>query len=416
MKAKFLLISLAVAFFTATQDARAADENNCMACHAKLMKKYSTPVKLYSRDIHSQVGLICSDCHGGDPSRERRHDRNDPAQQFLGAPGAEQIPAFCDRCHGNTSYMRGFNPALPVDQLVKYRTSRHGQLLLGKGDTRAANCVSCHSVHDIYQAGDPGSSVYDTNIPKTCAGCHSDKEYMAGYSIPTDQYTEYAASVHGAALLERGDVGAPACNDCHGNHGAVPVEVADIFQVCGMCHVNNERLYRESFHSSIFEELEMPGCETCHGNHAVARPDESMLGAGDNSACGKCHEQSEDDPGFALGLNMKKELDSLSISLISTSRLVESAGQQGMEISELSLNLRDIRQSLIKSRTAVHTFDDIAVADLTREGIELAAQVAQSARKLLAEHGKRRWWLGGATLVLLAMILALYLKLRAIEK
>jgi len=238
---------------------------------------------------------------------------------------------------------------------------------------------------------------------------------MAEYAIATDQYPEYAASVHGVALLERGDVGAPACNDCHGNHGAVPVEAADIFQVCGMCHANNEKLYRESFHSSIFEELEMPGCETCHGNHAVAHPDESMLGAGDNSACGKCHEQSEDDAGFALGLNMKKELDSLSMSFATATRLVENAEQQGMETSELSFNLRDIRQALIRSRTAVHTFDDTAVADLTKGGIELAARVTQSARKLLDEHGKRRWWLGGATLVLLAMILGLYLKLRAIE-
>jgi len=416
MKVKFLLISLAVAFFATAQNAHPAGDNNCMACHAKLMKKYSIPVELYSRDIHSQVGLICSDCHGGDPSREIRHDPNDPAQAFIGTPNPEEIPTFCDRCHGDADYMRGFNPALPVDQLIKYRTSRHGQLLLEKGDTGAANCVSCHSVHDIRQARDPGSSVYDTNIAKTCASCHSDKERMAEYGIPTEQYAEYAASVHGVALLERGDVGAPACNDCHGNHGAVPVEVENISQVCGMCHVNNERLYRESFHSSIFEELEMPGCETCHGNHAIARPDESMLGAGDNSTCSNCHEQSEDDAGFVLALNMKKELDSLSTSFASATRLVERAGQQGMEISELTLDLRDIRQSTIKSRTTVHTFDDVAVAELTRPGIELAAQVAESARKLLAEHQKRRWWLGGATLVLLAVILGLYLKLREVEE
>lgn len=416
MKVKFLLITLAVASFTANQNALGANDNNCMACHAKLMKKYSAPVKLYSRDIHGQVGLICTDCHGGDPSRERRHDRSDPAQAFIGAPSPEQIPAFCNRCHGDAGYMRGFNPSLPVDQLVKYRTSRHGQLLLEKGDTRAANCVSCHSVHNIHRAKDPGSSVYDKNIPETCAGCHSDKDYMAEYDIPTDQYEEYGASVHGVALLERGDVGAPACNDCHGNHGAIPVEVADISQVCGMCHVNNERLYRESFHSSIFEELEMPGCETCHGNHAVAPPDESMLGEGDNSACGKCHEQSEDDPGFVLSLSMKKELDSLSTSFDFATRLVEKAGQQGMEISELSLSLRDIRQSAIKARTTVHTFDDLAVAEQAGPGIELAAQVAESARKLHVEHQKRRWWLGGATLVLLAVILGLYLKLRAIEE
>jgi len=417
MNLKSLLITGSALFFTVNfvRSAPAAAENNCILCHSRLMKKYSTPVELYKQDIHDQAGITCSDCHGGDPTLTERHERNDPAQGFLGAPAPQEIPSFCDRCHGNTQYMRSHNPSLPVDQLVKYRTSMHGKLLFEKRDTRVANCVSCHGVHNIRPVKDPASPVYPVNLPQTCARCHSDKQYMADYGIPTDQHEKFASSVHGVALLEKGDVAAPACNDCHGNHGAIPPEVEHISQVCGLCHANNAKLYRGSFHASIFEDLETPECEYCHSNHAIAHPDESFLDTGENATCATCHEQEESDEGFAVSLRMKNVLDSLSYSISSTTRLVEQAEQQGMEASELRFSLRDIRQSLIEARTMVHSFDDDRVREVARTGIELAQQVSASAKGLLSEHRKRRWWLGGATLVLLALILGVYLKLREIE-
>ncbi|HUU26324.1 MAG TPA: cytochrome c3 family protein [archaeon] len=416
LKAVLTVFSSALLSAALASGAKAAAENNCLSCHARLMQRYSTPTVLYEKDIHQKAGLICSDCHGGDPEGKKWHGPRNPAQGFLGAPAPAEIPTFCDRCHGNVVYMRSHNLSLPVDQLVKYRTSRHGELLLGQGDIKAASCVSCHSVHDIRQVGDPGSSVYPVNLPGTCAGCHADAQYMAGYGIPTDQFAKFAGSVHGVALLERGDVGAPACNDCHGNHGAIPPEVDHISQVCGLCHVNNEKLYRESFHAEIFKALGSPDCETCHGNHGIRHPDESFLGAGENSVCGNCHEQSRNDAGFALGLAMRSILDSLAASLSATTGLVEKAEQLGMETSELSLSLRDVRQSLIEARTMIHSFDDTEVSKAAQPGVKLALELKAGALDLLSEHKKRRWWLGGISLIVLALIAGLYLKLREIEK
>lgn len=393
-----------------------ATENQCVTCHSRLMRNYAQPALLYHNDVHAQAGLLCSDCHGGNPTNPLRHDPDDPEQKFLGKPAPRDIPSMCDKCHGDPSYMRRYNPSLPVDQLEKYRTSRHGELLLGQGDPKPAHCVSCHSVHDIRQANNPASPVYAANLPATCSRCHSDSEYMAGYGIPVDQYEKYRASVHGQALLGRGDTGAPACNDCHGNHGAFPPEAGSIAQVCGMCHVRNDQLYEDSFHASIFEALEVSGCETCHGYHEVDHPSTAMLGAGDISACGACHSQEEDDPGFALGLEMKSVLDSLSVRIEKATALVAGAGRRGMEVSELEFNLRDIRQSLIESRTAIHSFDPEQVRESARPGLELVAQVDSLARLTLVEHGKRRWWLGGATLVLLAIIGGVALKMRRVEE
>ncbi len=411
-----LLVIPASAAAQSGSEKPAAAVNNCIRCHSGMMKKYALPAQNYHDDIHSQAGVLCSDCHGGDPSNPRHHDRKDPKQNFRGKPAPQDIPGLCSHCHGNPVYMRGKNPSLPVDQLEKYRTSRHGELLLGQGDPKPAQCVSCHGVHNIRQAGDPASKVYATNLPGTCAACHADEKYMAGYGIPTNQMALYQTSVHGQALLGRDDTGAPACNDCHGNHGAYPPETSNVAQVCGLCHARNFALYQASFHAPIFDSAGESGCATCHGSHGIQHPTEEMLGEGERSACGKCHQMSADDKGFALGLEMKGVLDSLSGKMDSVAARVQKAHEHGMEVSELQLSLRDVRQSLIESRTSIHSFDPDQVRKTAAPGMLLAAQVDSLAGQTLYEHGKRRWWLGGMTLVLLTVIAGVVMLLKQIER
>ena len=117
--------------------------------------------------------------------------------------------------------MRQFNPSLRTDQLGQYHTSVHGKRLAA-GDTKVAVCTDCHSVHDLRAPSDPRSTVNPVNVANTCARCHSDAGYMKGYSIPTDQFAKYSTSVHHEALAVRGDLSAPTCTTCHGNHGAAP--------------------------------------------------------------------------------------------------------------------------------------------------------------------------------------------------
>ena len=137
--------------------------------------------------------------------------------------------------------MRGFNPSLPTDQLSKYKESQHGILLLQEKDSKAAQCVSCHGVHGIRGPKSRQSKVHPQAIPETCGHCHADAKYMAGYKkddgtpLPTDQLEKYKQSVHGKALLEKGDLGAPACNSCHGNHAAMPPKVSS--RLAGLPHL-----------------------------------------------------------------------------------------------------------------------------------------------------------------------------------
>ena len=80
-----------------------------------------------------------------------------------------------------------------------------------------------------------------------------------------DQLARWQQSVHARALVERGDLSAPTCNDCHGNHGAMPPGVESVTFVCGQCHGREASLFRASAkhegfvaHNEMFRELDHP--------------------------------------------------------------------------------------------------------------------------------------------------------------
>lgn len=296
--------TLLIALF-ATTSLRAAPQTSCTNCHTDKVQKFAG-------DVHSQIGLSCHNCHGGNPDPKLSNDMV-AAMNGLKAPKRGDIPAFCGRCHSDAKFMKEFNPAARIDQLDEYWTSKHGQLLK-QGDTSVATCIDCHSVHDIKRKSQGDSPVYKTHVAETCSRCHSDAKRMAHYGIPTDQYARWKVSVHANALLNKGDIAAPTCNDCHGNHGATPPGVEAISFVCGRCHAREAELFRKSKkhelwtrHNEMMNGMACATCHTegsraklnithfaecitCHENHSVVRPSIALLGVIPETPCAFCHE------------------------------------------------------------------------------------------------------------------------------
>jgi cytochrome c553 len=307
--------------------------SSCLACHGNPKMVDEPSLKIVSgfqEGVHAAAGLSCQDCHGGNPDPALVEDMGtamSPGYKpnpFRGAPKGREIPALCGRCHSDATYMKKFKPELRVDQEQEYWTSQHGKLLKG-GDVRVATCIDCHGVHGILAPTDPQSPVYPTRVARTCARCHADPKHMAGYRLPdgrplpVDQYALWKESVHANALLEKEDLSAPTCNDCHGNHGAVPPGLDSIAFVCGQCHGREAELFRASTKKQLFDEhnayLESAGvagcafchkppdpaaqvttlhsfseCVTCHGNHGIVRPTLAMLAPLPSTPCSLCHE------------------------------------------------------------------------------------------------------------------------------
>ncbi len=389
--------------------------DNCLGCHSGWEDDERAPSALFPTDIHAQAGLGCSDCHGGNPELDDMDDVR-AGKGYRGVPKPKEIPAFCATCHSDPNYMIKHNPPLATDQFDKYKTSVHGKQLLGKGDIKAANCVSCHSVHDIASPQLPASTVYALNIPGTCAKCHSDAAYMAGYGIPTDQYDDYAKSVHGHALLDKKDIGAPACNDCHGNHGATPPGVTSISAVCGMCHTLISEEFSKSPHKKAFDEMGYPECEGCHSNHLVLEPQLFWVGTSDSSLCVNCHSADDGTIALATAEKMHSSLQELYDAYDRAEEKTDEGDVKGMMVTDQRFALKEVSQAIIKTRTIIHSFDAEAVAKTTAPGMQAAEKVYEASVAKIDEYYFRRYGLGIATLIITFLAVMLFLKIKSVEK
>lgn len=393
----------------------------CQKCHSEpaVMQMWKSNIPLGQAEqlqasVHGRLSvtgkerlLQCTTCHGSHGIASVRN----PASPVH----SRNVTATCARCHSNAAYMRSYNPSLPIDQLEKYRTSVHG-ILHAKGDAKVAECASCHGSHDIRPAGDVKSAVYATNLPATCAKCHADAQYMKPYRIPTDQHAKFTGSVHGIALLQKKDLAAPSCNDCHGNHGAAPPGLESVSKVCGTCHALNAELFSASPHKKAFDAQRLPECETCHSNHDIVSATDQLLGVSSQAVCARCHSADQNPKGFAVAQNMRMLIDSLEAMEREASTHVEEAEQRGMEISEAKFRLRDARQARLQARTMVHSFDEGRFRDVIKPGMEIALSVSGEAREAIDEYYFRRWGLGISSLIITVLALTLYVYIRRIER
>ncbi len=393
-------------------------QNNCLDCHLELEDDELTPAATaFADDVHAKAGLTCASCHGGDPAAnvddgdfERAMD---PKKGYIGVPERANIPEMCGRCHSDAGYMHAYDPNIPVDQATQYWTSVHGQKLRD-GDGKVAECASCHQAHGVLAVKDPRAPVYPSQIPETCGKCHADAQYMADYGIPTDQLEQYRTSVHGHALFVQGDLGAPTCNSCHGNHGAAPPGVDTVSRVCGTCHAIQKEFFAASPHQDAFQSMELPECETCHENHATASPTDEMVGTAEGSICLDCHTEGED--AFVAAATVRERIEALKSAEARARALIEQAGRAGMEVSDAEVALIDANQALVETRNLVHTFAAAPVEEKVKEGLALTRSAEDMGIAALKELDYRRMGLAVSLLFILILVLGLYLKIRQIER
>jgi predicted CXXCH cytochrome family protein len=237
---------------------------------------------------------------------------------------------------------------------------------------------------------------------------------MAEYHIPTDQFEKYKESVHGRPLLEKGVRGAPACNDCHGNHGAAPPGVGSVGNVCGQCHPVNREFLAQSPHEKAFEEMRVAACESCHGHHDIQPPADNMLGTGKGAVCVKCHEPGS--KGYEVAGAMRADMDRLKAKRDEAERLILRAEQAGMEVSQAKFDLNEVGNALTKSRASLHTFSLEKYRETVQQGEALAEGTARKGEQAIAELQFRRKGLGVSLVIILGVAVALFFKIREVDR
>ena len=414
-------------------------QNNCILCHsdsanhstdtlfALTSGNATAPSHMNLReiveDVHFRRGISCAGCHGGDPAAPLGHDHVKEWPEKDRKTNREWVVAFCARCHSDPTFMHQYNAALPTDQLAKFKESPHGKTLLEKHDSRAAQCVSCHGVHGIRPAKDPQSKVYAQRVPETCGACHANAETMAGFTradgspLPVTQLAEYKTSVHGKALA-RGDLGAPRCNTCHGNHAATPPGVAGVSRSCSLCHSANAGLFDGSKHKQAFDKHGWPECGMCHGNHAIAKTNDSMLSTAKGGLCGDCHRDfSKDNPDCIATADFFHQ----TITQIGEAREkfhteAEKLAAKGLDTELINNQLTEITDGLRKSRTHIHSFSRDTFQQVAMPALQAAQNTEGLVKKAREEYNFRQFWLVLSIGIIGLLMLTIYLKLRRLEQ
>jgi len=133
----------------------------CGKCHPGILEKYEKSVHGKGMRAGIAESPVCTDCHG-----EHTIARIDDPSSSV---SSRNIPKTCSGCHDKEGISSRY--ALPKKRFSSYMDSFHG-VAVEYGMTKAANCASCHGVHEILPSSDPASMVNKANLPKTCGTCH----------------------------------------------------------------------------------------------------------------------------------------------------------------------------------------------------------------------------------------------------
>lgn len=261
----------------------------CIMCHGKTdihkIEETGRRVSLYvdeavlKNSIHASKD--CTDCHS----------------DIIEIPHKVVKKVNCRRCHYSGNPV-GAPENVQYDQ---YEQSVHG-IEVANGNPDAPVCQNCHGTHDIISHLSESSKFYKANIPQTCGKCH------------IEIYAKYNESVHGVALSS-GNLDAPVCSSCHGEHNIKRHENPDskvyaghVSETCSECHgpmgvvnkygvkTDRTKTFERSFHG-IAEEMDnitVANCASCHNYHDIRNSNDPKSSTHkDNipTTCGKtdCH-------------------------------------------------------------------------------------------------------------------------------
>lgn len=190
---------------------------------------------------------------------------------------------YCLSCHSNPD----LSMTLPSGEQLPLTISPE-EIKEGVHSPLGIECQACHTDISTYPHPD---IEYDTKRELSrlyylsCRKCHS------------ENYEETQDSMH-AEAAEAGNLNAPICTDCHGAHVVRPPNQprGHISEICGQCHTEILKEYKNSIHgSALLEEdnPDVPVCTDCHGVHEMPDPRTAQFHIESPELCAGCHADPE---------------------------------------------------------------------------------------------------------------------------
>ncbi len=399
-------VIVAVSVFSAYASEGETD-NVCITCHRELDGEFQAPALEWPNSAHAKVGVMCQDCHGGDPADA---EKAMTTKGYKPRPPRQEIAKLCAKCHADPLRMRQYN--LRTDQFDLYSGSVHGKKM-AEHDIESATCVDCHGKHEIRKIDDPLASVNRANVVKTCGKCHSDKAVMEKRKIPYNQAELYKGSVHGQAYFQRHDPGVPTCVNCHSNHGIQkPQQMATRF-VCAECHIEQADAYKKSRHWVAAQDTGKPLCIDCHSNHGILRPTSDKFTTRGYINCEACHQKNSAQMETATGLfsaitGAKAELDKAENAM----KGMEQWSGSGFETTQLKSNLAKARKMYTGMRTTAHSLNMAAVKADGDAVKQVSSSVTSEVERMMKELRTRKIGLAVTWIVAILFSIAVWQRAR----
>jgi hypothetical protein len=147
----------------------------------------------------------------------------------------------------------------------------------------------------------------------------------------------------------------------------------------------------------------------------VLKPSDAMLGAGEGAVCATCH-SGADDKGVVAANGMRAGIDRLNGAIGKSAGVIARVGNAGIEVSAEELRLAEARTHLTLARTEMHTFNPSAVDPVIQSGLQIVADVDHAGERATGELAFRRRGLALSLGAILLFVVALWLKIRQIER
>lgn len=244
----------------------------CQTCHSLLTRQLTLPSG-DTADLHvdpadivnsmhgertiqgvQYTTLRCTDCHQEQGLQNFPHRPIDAETRRDLTIGMQQV---CQACHRDV-FERN------ADGIHAWR--------IADGDLEAATCVDCHGSHAIQDPNQPRK-----RVSQTCGNCHAEIN------------EQYAASVHGAALLGEDNPDVPVCTSCHGVHD-ISDPTAAAFRLsspkmCGSCHADATLMKKYDISTDVFDTY----VADFHGTTVILFERQSPDEATNKAVCYDCH-------------------------------------------------------------------------------------------------------------------------------
>jgi formate dehydrogenase gamma subunit len=134
----------------------------CGKCHPQIATQFEASVHGTAVRQGIRQAPVCTDCHG-------EHGVTSPENPSSPVHPLRVSKYTCERCHASEQMNQRYGIA--AGRVSTFENSYHGLAIKG-GSVAAANCASCHGIHNILPSTDPNSLVNPANLQSTCGRCH----------------------------------------------------------------------------------------------------------------------------------------------------------------------------------------------------------------------------------------------------